>query len=181
MTVKRRVVSLAVLFMAAQVLQLIALVAVLVLTALLGGCATTKGQEAPPLPELPLAPLTPPPAKADGMVRAIPDLSKREASFAQTWRALGLPESGVCMDESKAMNAGELRVWAEGQHVTATANEALLQQSRGLMWRDGWEERRRRLELEEERVSFMSRHEHTIWLVAGITVGVMLGKVVFSQ
>lgn len=162
------------------ILGLIALISFLLLLSL-SGCATGKDQGAPPIPDLPLVAIEAPPAKADGMVRAIPDLSKRDAAFAQTWRALGLPESGVCMDEAKAMNAAELRIWSDKTFINATSNEALLEQSRGLMWRDGWEERRRRLELEQERTSFVSRHEHTIWLVAGITMGVMIGKVVFSQ
>lgn len=145
------------------------------------GCASAKPTPAPPIPDLPVMELVAPPEKADGMVRAIPDLDRREASFAQTWRALGLPERGVCMDEDKAMNAAELRVWAERHYTIARGNEALLRQSRALMWQDGWEERERRRALEAEQASFLSRHEHTIWLVVGISAGLLIGKAVFSD
>lgn len=114
------------------------------------------------------------------MVRAIPNLNTRDANFAQTWRALGLPEQGVCMDESKALAAAELRLWADRHHAIAVGNQALLEQSRALMWRDGWEERAQRQALEREQASWLSRHEHTIWLVTGITLGLILGKTVLA-
>jgi hypothetical protein len=146
----------------------------------LSACGSSAPARAPDTPKLPTRSLTPPPAPADGLVRAIPDLQRREPQLYERWLALGMPAQGICMEESKAVAAAELRIWADRHYTVALANEALWSQERELLWQQGWQERQRRLELEQERSSIWARHEHTVWLVTGITLGLILGKAVFS-
>jgi hypothetical protein len=138
------------------------------------GCASGPEFKEPDKPELKLTDIKEPPKKVEGEVYKI-SLSDLNQPQKQMLRDLGVffgdYEALYVMTPEKAMNAAELRVWANNVYWNARFNNKIAKKKFNIVWRDYVQTERSRFQLKASRQSWWAQNKDEIIFIGGFIVG----------
>jgi DNA-binding cell septation regulator SpoVG len=137
------------------------------------GCESSPEIKRQQKPSLGLTDIKKPPKPADGKVRVI-QLSRLTTDQRQLFERLGIV-NGIdrvyVMTPSKAMNAAELRSWADSAYIDAKFNNRLARTQLQTIWSNLQESEVRRKKLIQSKQSWWNQNKTEIGFFTGFALG----------